>query len=631
MTMHILSRSTPYSLKKSRRTLRTAYHLFQKKRRKLSTEVCEEVRTHLLFLQTAILEKKRDVASDFARKVEALAATHLRKSAFDQIRDLVSALGFALIVAILVRQMWFEFYEIPSGSMRPTLKEQDRLSVSKTTFGINMPLKPDEIYFDPSLVQRNGIVVFTGENMDIPDVDTLYFYLFPGKKQYVKRMIGKPGDILYFYGGQIYGIDAEGKDISQELQLKELHQIDHIPFIDFDRKLLIPPTAQNGIYSPVYLFQMNEPVVKLSVNSAQQVIGDVINLPQIHDKNAPAVTEYGDLWGIKNYGMTRLLTRDQVKFFTDQDPLSLEEGLLYLEIRHHPSLSSAKLIRDEMGRQRPAIGISSSYIPLQEQHLKALFDSLYTARFEVKNGVAFRVGSQSNHSAKNIFLPKLPLVPDGVYEFYYGKAYAVKWQGITVELPKTHPLYQFDPATVQLLYNLGIEWDTRFAPQVKNQRLQPARYSYFRDGDLYLMGAPILQKEDPTLLQFIQREMEKQAASNPQSPYQPFIDSGAPESVDFIRQYGIQVPPHSYLVLGDNHAMSGDSREFGFVPETNLRGTPDLIFWPPGSRWGLPNQPAYPFFNLPRTIVWILAAICIGAGTLYWRRRNHLPLRLDTK
>ena len=246
---------------------------------------------------------------------------------------------FALVVAVVVRQVCFEFYEIPSGSIRPTLKEQDRLAVSKTTFGINIPLKPAEFYFNPDLVKRSGIVIFTGENMGIRDVDSMYFYLFPGKKQYVKRMIGKPGDILFFYGGKIYGIDSEGKDITPLLQPEIVSKIEHIPFIDFDRKLLIPPNPINGIYSPVFIYQMDEPVVKLYVTPSNQVRGEMVNLPLIHALGAPPVSDYGDLWGFKNFGMVRLLTREQVKNFTDHNPADMEEGVLYLEIRHHPSIT----------------------------------------------------------------------------------------------------------------------------------------------------------------------------------------------------------------------------------------------------------------------------------------------------
>lgn len=624
-----------FSLRKCKHILRHTFHQFKKRKKQLPPENANLIKEALIALQEEIIYEHREKADELAKQVESLSAVHLRKTAWDHVKELVYALAFALIVAVLVRQVWFEFYEIPSGSMRPTLKEQDRLVVSKTDFGINCPLRPTEFYFDPSLVQRNSIVIFTGENMDIRDVDTMYFYIFPGKKQYIKRMIGKPGDILYFYGGLIYGLDADGRDISPELQIDSLKSIEHIPFIDFDRKLSVPqqPT-KGGIYSPVFIYQMNEPVVKLSVSPYGTPYGEMVVPPQIHMPGAPPIANYGNLWGFKNYGMVRLLTGDQVRSLTDQNPSSMEEGLLYLEIHHHPSISNVNMIRDEFGRLRPNISLSTSIIPLQEAHLKSMFQNMYTARFIVKDGFAHRYGTDPKHSSGTSFLPHLDNVPDGCYEFYNGIAYEVIWQGITKKLPSNHPLYQFNPARIQLLFNLGIEWDTRFSPYMKNQRFVPARYAYFREQELYLLGAPILRQEDPTLLNFITRENKRRELSNPQLPYQPFEDLGPPLNpdktinVDFMLQNGIRIPPQRYLVLGDNHAMSADSRDFGFVPESNLRGGPDWIFWPPGPRWGTPNQPPYPFINFPRTVVWLIAAVCIGAGYIYWRKRNHLPLIL---
>src|SRR3990167_79616 len=232
---------TPFSpFKKYRHTLRIGYRLYLKKRESLPEEKRNFFYQKLKFLQEAIEKKDKSSAKKEKKALEQAILTLFPKTIWEKGRNFLGTIIFALCITILIRQVWWEHYRIPTGSMRPTLKEQDCLVVSKTSFGLNIPLATSHLYFDPALVQRNGIVVFTGEDMDIKDVDTLYFYIFPVKKQFVKRMIGKPGDTLYFYGGLIYGLDKDGHDISQELQLARLSSIDHVPFLQFDGKITTP-------------------------------------------------------------------------------------------------------------------------------------------------------------------------------------------------------------------------------------------------------------------------------------------------------------------------------------------------------------------------------------------------------
>lgn len=618
-----------FILKKAKKTLLATYHRFCRKKKQLSPETKEQIKKDLISLQTAVMQKDPIKAVELTHIVHTSARTHLQKNFFESTRDLILGIAGALFIAILIRQMWFELYEIPTGSMRPTFKEQDRLSVSKTDFGINFPLRLGHFYFNPDLIKRNNIVIFTVENMDVRDGNTVYFYLFPGKKLLIKRLIGKPGDTLYFYGGKIYGIDEAGQDISPELQLTELDKIDHIPFISFEgTRVSTTPSIIPGIYSPVVLYQMNEPIVRLYATSPTQARGELLPKIQLRDPKL----HYGDMWGIKNFAMARLLTKEQVRILTDQDPSTMEEGVLYLELKHHPSLTGAKIGTDEYNRVRPLLGLSTSIIPLQESQLKAVMDNLYTARFVVSNGFAYRYGINPERYGTQAFFPYLPTFPNGTYEYYYGKATQVKWQGLTTQLPSSSPLYRYDPSQIQLLFNVGMEFDNRYSPQSKDQYLVPSRYAYFRDGDLYLMGAPILKKDDPTLVNFIERETKRKAS---RASYHPFLDKGPPLDADgklnieFIQRYGLKVPPKSYLCLGDNHAGSGDSRDFGFVPEENLRGGPVFIFWPFGSRFGAPNQPAYPFLNPGRIIIWSLALVGFGSWYLVHRRRNRLPLSFE--
>lgn len=607
-----------YSLNKSRRVLRQNYKYYRKKASSLEAEKKERVEALLKALQTAIIQKNPDIADRLARSLEESAKSLMPKTFLDKARDFILAVVFALAVAISIRQVWFELYTIPSGSMRPTLKEGDLLLVSKTDYGINTLSPTSHYYFDNSLVKRGSIVIFSGKDMDIHDVDTTYFYLIPGKKQFVKRLIGKPGDSLYFYGGTIYGVSANGRDLT-ELREAAFDKLEHIPFISFDRHVQTTP-AGRGLYSPVVYYQMNEPVAKLTAQFNGTVQSEML---------IRSAKDFYDLWGFKNYGMARLLTPQEAKALHPLEAKDLDAAPLYLEITHHPSIKGARLERDEYGRVRPGLAKSVSLLPVSEEKAAELMRHMTTCRFSVKNGLATRYGSSFESKT---FLPMLSGVPDGTYEIQNGVAHSISFLGISSKLNAGHPLLKFDPEHVRQLYNLGIEIDTRFAPSAKQQSFAPSRYVYFAHGDLYLMGQPIFFRNERTLVQFLQKEYRKQAASTPLSPYAPFDDAGAPlksdgsVDVEFVRKMGLKVPDNMYLVLGDNHAMSGDSRQFGFVPQDNLRGGASVLLWPAGSRWGRLPQAAIEHFTLPNGVVLSFFLLSALGTTIYIRRKYNHPL-----
>lgn len=597
-----------FSLRKSKKVLRNVDRLYQKKWKILDPHAKEKIITHLEALKVALKSRNGPEATLCSRNLSEAAERFMPQTAFEKVRNFVSSIGFALVIAIVIRQMWFELYSIPTGSMRPTLKESDLLMVSKTDFSVNVPLSPSHFFFDDSLVKRGSIVVWTGANMDIPDSDTVYFYLFPGKKLFVKRLMGKPGDTLYFYGGKMYGIDRDGNDLA-ELRFSDwTENLEHIPFIQFDGKV-DTSEFQGQIFTTSVFRQMNLPIAKLKANVIGSVKGEMLA-----QDGRESLQNYSDLWGMKNYAMARLLNQDEMALM--HPGAKLEKGLLYLELTHNPSLKDARLVRDKMNRARPDLSTSVSLIPLQKEHVDAISNHMITCRFKVENGKAFHIGSDQRYMSQ--YFPVLKGVPDGTYEIQDGKASRVYPFGITKELAKDHPLYSKDPAMVQQLYNLGIEFLTLFNP-AKNNPFHPSRYAYFRDGALYLLRAPIIQKDDPTLVAFARGEAEKKV---------PFLDMGAPLTADgkidadFIRKYGLIVPDKTYLMLGDNHAMSADSRQFGFVPQDNLKGCLSFLFSPPGARFGKLPQAAKDHFTFPTFFVWGSALLVMG-GTLIYRRKKE--------
>jgi signal peptidase I len=634
-----------YSLRKCRRILRNGFKLYQKKRGALTESEQGRFETDLRALDQAVLNKNKEAANTQAQRIEAFITERFPKKLFDHARELAVALAFAIVVAFLIRQFWFELYEVPTGSMRPTVMELDRMVVSKTTFGINAPFRKRPLLFGEDFIQRAGIIVFTVADMDVADANMLYFRLIPGKKRYIKRCVAKPGDTLYFYGGQIYAIDKEGRPVLTQadahfLKKTGIEKIEHIPYITFDGKGVVARPATHNAFGAVTLHQMNLPVGKLETQGRGQIVGSFFNgkewVPdRVEALKVPhaAPMSYSDLWGIGNYAMARLLTKEQVQLFYNHAP-EAEEALLYLELRHTPNLTFPRpeLRQGSQGFIEPMITPFAAVIPLSQNHLDALRQNLFTARFFVKNGRAFRYQEGRVRPQRMEYDPKFPNVPDGCYEFYYGVAYRVHFGGIRTRLAQDHPLYSSNPDHIRKLFNLGIGFNTVFEPMAPNQPYNPQRFAYYRDGDLFVMGAPILKKTDPTLIRFVQNESEKQNSSSKEKPYIAFVDHGPPLkedgslNIDFIKAFGLKVPGDGVVALGDNYAMSADSRDFGFVPTENLRGAPSFTFWPPGSRMGPLPQPPYPWITLPNLIVWILAAIVFVLILIWIRRRNQRSL-----
>lgn len=612
-----------YSLRKSRQILQAGYDRYKKKGKTLTPEQLSRFENDLEQLDRAILEENRENADTYARRVENFAGEHLKKNAFNYISEIILALIFALVIATVVRQMWFEPYEIPTGSMRPTFEEQDHLTVSKLAFGINCPLMTSHLYFDPKLVQRTSVFIWSGDGIPLPDTDSTYFGIFPYKKRYIKRCMGKPGDSFYFYGGKIYAVDQDGQLLTDFLDSSWMAKLEYVPFLRFEGELTSPRP------NVVTFHQMHKPVGRLSLTSYKSLVGEVYNGKEWVKDNPNAaktphdqIETYSDILGIRNYAMARLLTKEELKQYPGIDSKSLEDGILYLELRHTPSLTYPQPVILKNGSLQ--LNPQTTVIPLQQHHLDALMDNMYTARFVIADGRARRYSVNDDRFSSRS--PRFPGIPDGSYEFYYGKGVKIGWGGVPSALPLDHPLYSKDPANIQKLFNLGIEMDMAYAPHAGNQYNFPNRYAYFREGDLYLVGAPILKRDDPVLITFHETEEKREKDSQSSRPYIAFKDYGPPlkdgkVDIDFIKTFGMTIPDGHYLALGDNHAMSADSRIFGFVPEANLQGAPSLIIWPPSERWGAPKQKPYPIFNIPRAIVWSIAL----AIALIWyaiHRRN---------
>lgn len=604
-----------YSLRKCKKVLYASVKRAKRRKQDLSLEQKKLIQEKIELLQLKIKEKNKEEASVLAKEIEERFNAWIPKSFYEKALDF-SLLIAALVVALCIRQMWFELYTIPTGSMRPTLKEKDNLLVLKDPYGINTPFRTGHYTFDHDNLKNGNIIVFTAQDLDTPNVDTMYFYLIPGKKQFVKRLIGRPGDILYFYGGKIYGINKDKKPITTFQKDKWFETLEHVPYIQLEGKVKTPNKLINqGAFPESVFYQMNIPVAKLTLSEYGQIEGKMLGKYR-------NLKDYYQLWGIENYGTARILTQSQLNQLT---PHFDGKEDYYLEIIHHPSLEKAVLQRDPYHRFRPSLHTETSFIPLGKKDLDNIFDHLTTARFSVQDGYIFRYGADYQAYKKAGYLEKTTL-PNGTYEFQDGIAYKVGFRGYLSKLDKEHPIYNRAPKNVQLFYNLGYEFINIFSPHGKDQPYLPSRFVYFRDGDLYGTNHILFKKDDPTLQAFVTREKTK---SHPFVDNKPFIKQDGSYDVAFFEKYGITVPDDMYLALGDNHAMSGDSRDFGFIPEQNLRGGASFVFFPPSSRWGFLPQPPWAVFIFSRILFWVLGSVIILSYIIYLNRRKKISNLFD--
>lgn len=90
---------------------------------------------------------------------------------------------------------WTSFH-IPSGSMEPTLEVGDRIFVSKLSYGYNR----FSVYFDPSFIPESRIFE------DAPERGDVAVFTLPkrGYEDFIKRVIGLPGDRIQMIDGRLY-------------------------------------------------------------------------------------------------------------------------------------------------------------------------------------------------------------------------------------------------------------------------------------------------------------------------------------------------------------------------------------------------------------------------------------------
>ena len=118
-----------------------------------------------------------------------------KKSGTEEIVEIVKTIVYALVIALVIRTLLFQPYTIPSASEEPNLYQGDYIIVSKWSYGYSHhsilgspPLFGGRIFFTPP--KRGDVIVFK-----LPR---------DGHTDYIKRLIGVPGDRVQMRDGRLY-------------------------------------------------------------------------------------------------------------------------------------------------------------------------------------------------------------------------------------------------------------------------------------------------------------------------------------------------------------------------------------------------------------------------------------------
>lgn len=127
-----------------------------------------------------------------------------------------------VLVVLLLRSFLFEPFRIPSDSMMPTLQDGDFILVNKFRYGLRLPVTNTKI-LSLGEPRRGDVVVFRYP----PDPAV----------NYIKRLVGLPGDRVRIVSDQIYvndmplqeqQLDRYSDGCYENMRLSEVHTGEHV-------------------------------------------------------------------------------------------------------------------------------------------------------------------------------------------------------------------------------------------------------------------------------------------------------------------------------------------------------------------------------------------------------------------
>jgi signal peptidase I len=192
------SRQQRRARSEARHLIDEARGILRRKRDEIPDAVHRDIEGAIAEVEGALasgdLESSREALSKLDEKIDE----HLKFARKSSLREYVESIGVAVTIALLLRAFVVEAFQIPSGSMIPTLEVGDHIFVSKFAYGIGIPFTNKKIlkYGQP---KRGDVIVFK----------------FPKQQEidYIKRVVALPGETIEVRRNEVF---IDGRPMPRE-------------------------------------------------------------------------------------------------------------------------------------------------------------------------------------------------------------------------------------------------------------------------------------------------------------------------------------------------------------------------------------------------------------------------------
>jgi signal peptidase I len=175
-----------------------ARRILKKKRYRIPESVAATVSAAVDEVMSARKEGDFDRLRQAISDLDRIMDEHLAFARKSTARQYAESIGLALGVALLLRAFVVEAFQIPSGSMIPTLEVGDHIFVSKFAYAVGIPFTNTKIA-ELSKPKRGDIVVFK--------------YPPDQKVDYIKRVVALPGESIELRRNELF---IDGRPIPRE-------------------------------------------------------------------------------------------------------------------------------------------------------------------------------------------------------------------------------------------------------------------------------------------------------------------------------------------------------------------------------------------------------------------------------